>query len=136
MSSPIIGELANIKVTYDQFELQIPQCFREERQEFLDEIDFKINEINTRVIIENTSSSEINEDMGDAEENWSNSSQLISQKSSESEFNLTTYLYNEQKIIPQIIQGITEEDILKELAIKFIQKHIRAVMDRKIVNES
>lgn len=123
-------------MTYDQFELKIPRCFREERQEFLDQINSKIDEINTRKEIENASSSEINEELNDEEENWSNDSQLISQKSSESEFNLTTYLYNEQKIIPQILQGITEEDILKELAIKFIQKHIRALRDCKIINES
>ncbi|VVC37808.1 P-loop containing nucleoside triphosphate hydrolase [Cinara cedri] len=125
--TPVTEELANLKLTYDQFELQIPRCFRDERQLFLNDIDKQIDEIHSQVEIEE-------EDRVDEQGSSAASSQTSSKETLDSDLNAATFLNHEQQtslILPQI----TRQDIRRELAIKFIQKHIRAANDRKIVNE-
>lgn len=134
---PVIEELKNMKVQYDQFELKIPRCFRDERRSLLDDINNEIDEINKRMFEENFSEihEEETEETGDLEEHLSSASHSTSGETSESEFDAATIFLNEQKM--QInFRGITEEDVERELAIKYIQKHIRAAKDRVIVNES
>lgn len=134
---PVIEELKTIKVLYEQFELKIPRCFRDERRSLLDDINNEIDEIK-RQLIEERNSSKIHEEakeIGDLEEHLSSARYSTSEETSESEFDVATIFLNEQKMQFNF-RGITEEDIIRKLAIKYIQKHIRAAKDRMIVNES
>ncbi|CAH1738693.1 unnamed protein product [Aphis gossypii] len=129
--TPIIEELNNMKITYDQFELRVPRFFRNERRSFLNDMDDKIDEINNRIAIEENNNllSEIQSESIETEDVKLSST---SQESSESQFDVDKFVFNIQ---PETFQTITSEDNSRELAIKFIQKHIRAVKDRVTVNE-
>lgn len=127
MRRPVTKELADLKLTYDQFELQIPQCFRDERKSFLDDVDKQIDEIHRRVEIEE-------EHRVDEQGPSAASSKTSSNETLYSDLNAATFLNHEQQT-PLILAQLTRQDIQRELAIKFIQKHIRAANDRKIVNE-
>ncbi|KAL4090726.1 hypothetical protein QTP88_025507 [Uroleucon formosanum] len=133
---PIIEELNNMKVTYEQFELSIPRCFRNERLSFLDDMDNKIDEINNRILIEENNNllSEIqNESIEIEVVKRSITSQLLSQESSESYFNVDKFVHDIQPVTK--FEKIISADNSRELSLKFIQKHIRAVRDRVAVNE-
>ncbi|XP_025193072.1 dynein regulatory complex protein 11-like, partial [Melanaphis sacchari] len=130
--TPIIEELNNMKITYDEFELRIPRFFRNERRLFLDDMDNKINEINNRIVMEENNDllSEIQNENIEIEDVKLSSASL---ESSESQFDVEKFVFDVQPV-PKF-HKITSEDNSKELAIKFIQKHIRAVKDRVTVNE-
>jgi len=134
---PIIEELNNMKITYDQFELSIPQCFRNERLLFLDDMNNKIDEINNRISIDENNNllNEIqNESIAAIEDvKQSSTSQLISQESSESYFDVEKFVFDVQPVTA--FEKIISADNSRELSIKLIQKHIRAVRDRVAVNE-
>ncbi|XP_060876495.1 dynein regulatory complex protein 11-like isoform X1 [Metopolophium dirhodum] len=125
-----------MKITYDQFELSIPRCFRNERLSFLDDMDNKIDEINNRILIEENNNllSEIqNENIETGDVKRSSTSQLISQESSESYFDVDKFVFDVQPVTT--FEKILSADNSRELSIKLIQKHIRAVKDRVAVNE-
>lgn len=125
-----------MKVTYEQFELSIPRCFRNERLSFLDDMDNKIDEINNRILIEENNNllSEIqNESIEIEVVKRSITSQLLSQESSESYFNVDKFVHDIQPVTK--FEKIISADNSRELSLKFIQKHIRAVRDRVAVNE-
>lgn len=123
--------MANLKLTYDQFELRIPRVFRDERLSFLDNVDKRIDEIHSQVeTTEEQEEGEVNEQGSSAE-----ASQTSSKETVDSDLNAATFMYSEQQSMPLRLPQITDEDIQKGLAIKFIQKHIRAANDRKVVNE-
>jgi len=63
-----------------------------------------------------------------------NGSQLTDREISESSLDIATLMHIEEKM-PEKFQEITEEEILKQISIKLIQKHIRAMRDRIFVNE-
>lgn len=132
--------LENLKVTYDKFELRIPRYFRDERKSFLDQIDSEIDAIHKRIEKENDDSNEIKEEIDEAKEvkevkeDEYNSSQLITQESSESDIDLDILMKSEEKM-PQKFRKRTDEDIAKEAALIFLQKHIRAAKDRVLANE-
>lgn len=124
-----------MKITYDQFELSIPRCFRNERLSFLDDMDNKIDEINNRILIEENNDLLIeipNESIKIDDVKRSSTSQLISQESSESYFDVDKFVSNTQPVIK--FEKISADNS-RELSIKLIQKHIRAVRDRVAVNE-
>lgn len=120
-----------MKITYDQFELRVPRFFRNERRSFLDDMDDKIDEINNRIVIEENNNllSEIQNENIEIEDVKLSST---SQESSESQFDVDKFVFDVQ---PETFQAIISKDNSRELAIKLIQKHIRAVKDRVTVNE-
>jgi len=125
-----------MKITYDQFELSIPRCFRNERLSFLDDINNKIDEINNRILIEennNLLSETQNESIKIEDVKQSSTSQLISQESSESYFDVDKFVHDIQPVTT--FEKIISADNTREFSIKLIQKHIRAVRDRVAVNE-
>lgn len=129
---PIIEELNNMKITYDQFELRVPRFFRNERQSFLDDMDDKIDKIKNRIVIEESNNSLLSEIQSESIETENVKLSSTSQESSESQFDVDKFVFDVQ---PETFQIITSEDNSRELAIKLIQKHIRAVKDRVTVNE-
>jgi len=148
MCRPVIEQLVVLKVTYDQFELKVPRCFRDERQTFLKEINNEIDEINNRTELENNNSnpSEIRgedeqerreEDKYYVElnEHFSSVGQSISQQTLESGLDVVTLMCNDQPFIPERFREITVEEILRTKSIKLLQKYIRAMRDRIFVNE-
>jgi len=126
-----------MKITYDKFELSIPRCFRNERLSFLEEIDHKIDEINNRILIEENNNEIINETQNEIiaveDVKRSSTSQFISQESSESYFDVNKFNLDEQPA--PTFRKIPSADNSRELSIKLIQRHIRAVRDRVAVNE-
>lgn len=125
-----------MKINYEQFELSIPRCFRNERLSFLDDMDTKIDEINNRISTEENNNllSEIKNERIETEDlNRSNNSQFISQESSESYFDVDKFVLDAQSA--PTLQKVTSADNSRESSIKFIQKHIRAARDRVAVNE-
>jgi len=125
-----------MKITYEQFELSIPRCFRNERLSFLDDMDSKIDDINNRILIEENNNllSEIKSEIIEIEDvKRSNNSQFISQESSESYFDVDKLVLDAQST--PTFQKVIDADNSRESSIKFIQKHIRAVRDRVAVNE-
>ncbi|XP_015377577.1 PREDICTED: uncharacterized protein LOC107171834, partial [Diuraphis noxia] len=133
---PLIEELNYMKINYEQFELSIPRCFRNERLSFLDDMDNKIDEINNRILTEdnNNSLSEIKNERIEIEDvNGSNNNQFISQESSESYLDVDKFVIDAQSA--PTLQKVTSADNSRESSIKFIQKHIRAARDRVAVNE-
>lgn len=134
---PIIDELNKMKITYDQFELIVPQCFRNERQSFLTDMDDKIEEINNRIEDDDDGNNLMTETQKESvkmEDNikTSSASQNISQESSQS-YDLEQLLSNAQPT--STFDKIIIPDDSRELAIKLIQKHIRAMNDRIAVNQ-
>jgi len=98
-------------------------------------MDNKIDEINNRISIEENNNllSEIqNENIETEDVKRSITSQLISQESSESYFDVDKFVFDAQ---PVTFEKILSADNSRELSIKLIQKHIRAVRDRVAVNE-
>jgi len=132
---PVIEELNNMKITYDQFELSIPRCFRNERQSFLDDMNNKIDEINNRILIEENNNllNEIQNESIKIEDVKSSTSQFIGQESSKSYFDVDKFVFDVQPVTA--FEKIISADNSRELSIKLIQKHIRAVRDRVAVNE-
>lgn len=126
-----------MKITYDQFELSIPRCFRNERLSFLDDMDNKIDEINNRILIEENNNNLMSDIQNESIEievvKRTITSQLISQESSESYFDVDKFVHDIQPVTK--FEKIISADNSRELSIKFIQKHIRAVRDRVAVNE-
>lgn len=147
MCRPVIDQLVVLKVSYDQFELKIPRCFRDERQIFLKEINNEIEAINKRTGLENNNSnlSKIREEdeherkeedkYVKLNEHFSSVSQSISQQTLESGLDVVTLMHNDQPFIPERFREITDEDILRTKSIQLLQKHIRAMRDRVFVNE-
>jgi len=121
-----------MKITYDQFELRVPRFFRNERQSFLDDMDDKIDKIKNRIVIEESNNSLLSEIQSESIETENVKLSSTSQESSESQFDVDKFVFDVQ---PETFQIITSEDNSRELAIKLIQKHIRAVKDRVTVNE-
>lgn len=124
-----------MKITYDQFELRIPRFNRNERRSFLNDMDNKIDEINNRIVIDENDNllSEIqNENIQNIQTEDAKLSST-SQQSSESQFDVEKFVFDVEPV--HTFQKIIIEDNSRELAIKFIQKHIRAVKDRVTVNE-
>lgn len=119
-----------LRTTYDDFELRVPRCFRHERRSLLYRVDRKIDEINGR-------------DAGATEPEDLAMSKISSRsttvgrggESSDSDFDLTKFLDNE-KLVPQALQRTTDAEIARETAVKLVQRHIRAMRDRIVVNES
>lgn len=135
MGRPIIEQLINAHVTYDQFELNIPQCFRSERRLLLDDMDNKIDEIYNQIRIENENSSEITKE-GRIEEHQSSVTQLASEEISNSSEDVISFKnLTEQKIPERFLDKAKEKRLRELLAIKLLQKHIRAMRDRIIGNE-
>lgn len=134
-----------MKVTYDQFELKVPRCFRDDRLTFLKEMDGEIHEINKRTELENNGSNlikirgedEQEEEDEDVElkENSSSVGQSVSRQSVESGLDVVALMHDEQPLILERFREITDEEILRTKSIKLIQKHIRAMRDRISVNE-
>jgi hypothetical protein len=124
-----------MKITYDQFELRIPRFNRNERRSFLNDMDNKIDEINNRIVIDENDNllSEIqNQNIQNIQTEDAKLSST-SQQSSESQFDVEKFVFDVEPV--HTFHKIIIEDNSRELAIKFIQKHIRAVKDRVTVNE-
>lgn len=150
INRPIIDELITERVTHDQFELKIPRCFRDDRRFFLDEMDSSVDNIIKGMKTESIDLFEIQEEEeeGDEEERQyeekkekyeveegiTNDDQSVSQESSKSNIDIAGLMQNENSM-PERFQEITDADVLRSLAIKLIQKHIRAMRDRIIINE-
>jgi len=99
-------------------------------------MDNKIDEINNRILIEENNNLLIeipNESIKIDDVKRSSTSQLISQESSESYFDVDKFVFDTQPVIK--FEKILSADNSRELSIKLIQKHIRAVRDRVAVNE-
>lgn len=152
INRPIIDELITQRVTHDQFELKIPRCFQNDRRPFLNEMDSVVENIIRRKKAESTNLFEIQEEEEEGEggeeerqyeekkekyeveEEMINDDQLVSQESSESNIDIIGLKQNENSM-PERFKEITDADILRSLAIQLIQKHIRAMRDRIIINE-
>lgn len=148
INRPIIDELITERVTHDQFELKIPRCFRDDRRSFLDEMDSSVDNITRCMKAESIDLFEIQEEEGedeerqyeekkekyDVEEVITNDDGSVSQESSKSNIDIAGLMQNENSM-PERFQEITDADVLRSLAIKLIQKHIRAMRDRIIINE-
>jgi len=99
-------------------------------------MDNKIDEIKNRILIEenNKLSSEIQNEIIEIDDvKRSSASQLISQESSESYFDVDKFVFDTQPVTT--FEKIVSADNSRELSIRLIQKHIRAVRDRVAVNE-
>lgn len=148
INRPIIDELITERVTHDQFELKIPRCFRDDRRSFLDEMDSAIDNIIRCMKAESIDLFEIQEEEEEeekrqyeekkekyeVEERMTNDVQSVNQESSKSNIDIAGLMQNENSM-PERFQEITDADVLKSLAIELIQKHIRAMRDRIIINE-
>lgn len=135
MDRPIIEQLINVHVTYDQFELNIPKCFRNERRSLLDDMDNKIDEIYNQIRIENENSSETIKE-GRIEEHQSNITQMVSSETLNSSTDVISFKnLTEQKIPERFLDNVKAKQARELLAIKLLQKHIRAMRDRIIGNE-
>lgn len=133
MDRPIIDQLISVHVTYDEFELNIPRCFRNERRSFLDDIDNKIDEIYNRIRIENENSSETTKE--ESEEHHSNTIQVASSETINSSLDVISFRNVIEQKMPERFTDTTKEKHSREMAIKLLQRHIRAVRDRIIGNE-
>lgn len=129
-------------MTYDQFELSIPRCFRNERRSLLDDMDNKIDEIYNQMRRENENSSEttkeerIEEHQSINDQNQSNHNQLASPETSNSSVDVISFRkLMEQKMPERYLDNVKAKQERELLAIKLLQKHIRAMRDRIIGNE-
>lgn len=122
------------KISYDKFELKIPRCFRIERQTLLKQMDNDIDEMNTQINNTLDMTEDMLEEEKNVEHNLLTANQTDSEGSSLSDVDVITLMRNDQKI-PEKFQEITREEIQRQMAIKLIQKHIRAMRDRIFVNE-
>lgn len=126
-------------MTYDEFEMIIPRCFRDDRQSFLNHIDNKIDDIYRRTTTVENDSVGVTRKLIDFERPIGGSSiagQSVSENSSDFDYDVMKFIHREKQLIPQKFHRITDGNIAREKALRLIQSHIRAMRDRVIVNES
>lgn len=111
---------------YDEFELKIPRCFRDDRQSFLDQMDYKIDEI-----LKKLKNNDVRVEIDETREIKSSVSQLNTMESSKSHFNVDI-LTNDEKKMPQTAQEIMNEKIFRDSDMKSVEK---ATRDKIFVHE-
>lgn len=138
MCRPVTGELANLELDYDQCELRIPRCFRDERREFLDDLDGQIDGIMHGSRMENEDPSQILKEDGEVDSDRAPAaSQTSSNDTLGSNLNAATFAHDQQpQTTPPNLPKINHGDVQREsAAIAFIRDHVGAADDRMAVNE-
>lgn len=141
-SRPIVEQLVALRATYDDFEMIVPRCFRDERRPFLNHVDDKIDEISRRTAavradhsVGVTARELIDLEVPTVGKRSPVAGRSVGGESSEFDYDVAKYDHDEKQSMPLTVRRTADGEVERETALKLVQSHIRAMRDRVIVNE-